>query len=87
MARVTISSNNLFPGPRGPRGESLKAKIRLHDFVANTSTDYEGYADDGSLTSQPVWTITKIVVASAGTVTVTKATNAIWDNRYTTIYT
>lgn len=66
---------------------NLLPKEREHDWVANTSTSYEGFADEGTLTSQSGWTITRIIVASNGTVTTGIAYNAIWNDRYTTIYT
>ena len=56
----------------------------LSDTVS--ATNYIGRAVANSLTSASVWTITKIVVASAGTVIVTHAYNVKWDDRLTETY-
>lgn len=88
---VTVASVGLqgpagAAGPQGPQGPAGPSYERQHDWVSNSSTSYEGFALQGTLTSQAGWTITRIIVASNGTVTVGVAYNAIWDNRYTTIY-
>ncbi len=58
--------------------------IRNHDFV--TGTDYNGYAPEGSLISDAVWTITKLTINPNGSVVKTIATNIKWIDRYTTTY-
>ena len=52
-----------------------------------TTVSYSGIANSGSLTSQSVWTITKITYSSDGTISSQgTATNAVWDNRLTVSY-
>ena len=67
-----------------PSTEGSINYIRNHDFV--TGTDYNGYAAEGSLTSDSAWFITKIVILSNGSTIVTTATNVKWDDRYTETY-
>lgn len=55
-----------------------------HDFNVY---DYLGKAASGSSESANVWTITRLTIASDGTVTVGTATNVSWTGRYTHIYT
>lgn len=57
--------------------------VRQHDWVGSTS--YEGWAAGGTSEATTGWHLTKIVVASAGTVTVTHATNS-WTNHLTASY-
>ena len=57
---------------------------RHHDFVTDTS--YNGKAPIGSLDSDSVWEIVKVVVAPNGTSVLTTAINVKWDDRYTTTY-
>lgn len=71
---ITISKNSI---------KSVKL-IRNHDFISGT--DYNGYAAEGSLTSDSAWFITKIVILSNGSTIVTTATNVKWDDRYTETY-
>jgi hypothetical protein len=47
---------------------------------------YCGVAPLGSLTSAPVWRITRLTIAVDGSVVSSTVTNAIWDNRYIIIY-
>jgi hypothetical protein len=56
-----------------------------HAYTAGV--DYCGKAPENSLTSASVWNITKIVIASAGTVTITHAIDVKWDDYLTVIYT
>lgn len=58
--------------------------IRNHDFVIGT--DYNGYAPEGSLISDAVWTITKLTINPNGSVVRQVATNVKWIDRYTTTY-
>lgn len=68
----------------GSQGCSTGNKI-LSDY--NAPYDYMGISSPLSLTSEPVWKITRFTIDNAGTITETKiALNAIWDNRYTTTY-
>ena len=57
---------------------------KRHAYANDTS--YCGQAPLGSPESLPYWTITKIVVNSNGSVTITKAYNAVWTNYLTTSY-
>ena len=57
---------------------------RRHAFASGT--DYCGKAPGGSATSAAVWTITRLVIASDGTPTITKATPVAWDNYLTATY-
>lgn len=49
-------------------------------------TQYAGYAPSGSSESANVWTITKIIINSDGSVTTTSATNVAWNDRTIVIY-
>jgi hypothetical protein len=54
------------------------------DTVGNIS--YIGTAVAGSLASSAVWLISRIDVAAAGSVTVSYAGNAVWNDRLTLVY-
>lgn len=54
-----------------------------HDFNV---FDYLGKAPSDSLESDNVWTITRLTIASDGSVTKGVATNVNWTNRYTHTY-
>ena len=56
-----------------------------HDFVS--PNDYMGTAPVGSATSASAWNITRLAITTAGTTTVTHATNVKWDDRLTATYT
>ena len=62
--------------------------IKKFDMTYSPNTvSYSGIAQNGSLTSQNVWTITKIVYTNSGLVSSqTIAVNAVWDNRYSINY-
>jgi hypothetical protein len=81
-----VAVENGFVGTVEEWLESLKAKtyIRRHDFVTDVS--YCGYAEIGSLETDSVWNISKIVVAIEGTTTTTHAQNVKWSDRLTVIY-
>ena len=81
-----IALSNGFVGTQEEWLDSLKAKnyIRRHDFVSNIS--YCGFAELGSLESDSVWNISKIVVSVFGTTTTTHATNVDWIGHLTHIY-
>lgn len=81
-----IAVRNGFVGTEAEWLVSLQANtyIRRHDFVTNVS--YCGYAEEGSLENESVWTISKIVVAVVGTTTTTRAVNVKWVDRLTVIY-
>ena len=53
---------------------------------SNANTQYAGYAPSGVSESDNVWTITKIVINSDGSVTISTATNVAWSNRVSVIY-
>lgn len=57
---------------------------RRHEWTG--TYDYCGVAPLGAADASAVWTITRIAVASAGTVTVTTATSVAWTNRATATY-
>jgi hypothetical protein len=69
-------------------GGSSSSNIRQFDMVYSPNTvSYSGTAASGSLTSQGVWTIVRIVYTTTGTVSAQgTATNAIWDNRLSLSY-
>lgn len=68
LSAYDIAVANGFIGTEEEWLESLKAKtfIRRHDFVTNVS--YCGYAEQGSLETESVWNISKIVVATVETI-------------------
>lgn len=83
-----VEVNN--PGPRGPAGpagpQGPPGPILLiyrHDFNVY---DYIGKAPSGSLEADNVWDITRLTIASSGSVTVGTATNVNWTGRYTHTY-
>jgi hypothetical protein len=53
---------------------------------SNANTQYAGYAPSGTGESTNVWTITRIVINSDGSVTTSTATNVAWSNRLSLIY-
>ena len=62
----------------------LAPRIRRH---ANASgVDYCGSAPVGSAEGASVWTITRITVASAGSVTTATASGVKWSDHLTTTY-
>lgn len=84
----TIIINNPGPqgaiGPQGPQGPPGPAPfIYRHDFNV---FDYIGKAPSGSLEADNVWDITRLTIASSGSVTVGTATNVNWTGRYTHTY-
>lgn len=66
----------------------LWAPAKRFDMVYSPNTvSYSGTALNGSLTSQSVWTIIRIVYTTSGTVSAQgTATSAIWDNRLSLSY-
>ena len=68
----------------GTAGKDAINYIRRHDFVSNVS--YCGYAKRLSSEDAPVWTISKITVATDGSTTTTTATNVKWSERLTITY-
>jgi hypothetical protein len=84
--QMTANSDNLVSSQRATR-TYIDNKIyptRLYD--SSGSYSYCGVAFTGSLTSDSVWSITRLDINLSGSVTLASASNAIWDNRYTTIY-
>ena len=86
LSAYDIAVANGFVGTEEEWLDSLKAKtyIRRHDFVSDVS--YCGYAEIGSLETDSVWNISKIVVAIEGTTTTTHAQNVKWSERLTINY-
>ena len=74
-AVVTSNQTGSFGGGSGDK---------RHDF--NVPYSYCGTAPANSLTSAFVWDITRINVSPNGATTKASASNASWDNRYSTIY-
>lgn len=60
--------------------------VRRHAFDPNTNTDFIGVAPFGATESDPVWRITRQVVAPNGTGTVTQAIDVTWTGYATHIY-
>lgn len=71
-------------GDQGPPGLPGPDYDRRHDYAAPYS--YCGKAAAGSFESDPVWTITRIELASDGTTTTTHAADVAWDDRLTATY-
>jgi hypothetical protein len=76
----TINGESVLGG--GNIVTSVELEYR-HDFNV---FDYLGKAPSDSLESDNVWTITRLTIASDGTVTKGVATNVNWTNRYTHTY-
>ena len=72
---ITSNETGSFGGGSGDK---------RHDF--NVPYSYCGTAPANSLTSAFVWDITRINVSPNGATTKASASNASWDNRYSTIY-
>lgn len=74
-------------GPKGADGTGGggSAGERRHAFASGT--DYCGTAPAGSAENSAVWTISRLTIASAGTVTAATATNVKWTDRLTATYT
>ena len=53
---------------------------------SNAITQYAGYAPSESSESENIWTITKIVINSDGSVTNTTASNVAWNDRIIVTY-
>jgi len=98
-----VSSNNLsdvsnpsvalanLSGVSRSELQSLSANlstIKKFDMVYSPNTiSYSGIAPSGSLTSQSVWTITRITYTTSGTVSAQGvASNVIWNNRTSLSY-
>ena len=84
--QMTANSNNLVSSQKAVR-TYIDNKIypaRLYD--SSGSYAYCGVAFTGSITSDPVWPITRLFVSQSGAVTLASASNAVWDNRYSTVY-
>lgn len=73
------------PGAKGSTGPQGPSFDRKSEYSAPYS--YNGKALAGSLTSENVWTITRLTIAEDGTITTGTATNVAWDNRTTVPYT
>lgn len=81
---ITSLVSIAVPGPTGPQGSTGPSYVRQSEYIAPYS--YNGKASEGSLTSQNVWTITRLTIAEDGTTTTGIATNVAWDNRTTIPY-
>jgi hypothetical protein len=85
-SQMTANSNNLVSSQKAVR-TYIDNKIyptRLYD--SSGSFSYCGVAFTGSITSDPVWSITRLDINLSGSVTTASASNAVWDNRYSIIY-
>lgn len=84
--QMTANSNLLVSSQRAVRTyvDNKIYPARLYD--SSGSFAYCGVAFTGSVTSDPVWSITRLFVSQSGAVTLASASNAVWDNRYTTSY-
>jgi hypothetical protein len=85
-SQMTANSNNLVSSQKAVR-TYIDNKIyptRLYD--SSGSFSYCGVAFTGSTTSDPVWSITRLDINLSGSVTMASASNAVWDNRYSIIY-
>jgi len=74
------------PGPQGPQGiqgPPGAPQSYRHDF---NIYDYIGKAPSGSLDADNVWDITRLTIASSGSVTTGTANNVNWTDRYTHTY-
>lgn len=84
VTNLSTATTRVLVVPNADGTIKLSEEIRS-DFVTDTS--YIGLAPIGSLESDEVWTIYKIVVDSDGNVTSTEvANNVSWDDRYTATY-
>lgn len=88
--KVVVGINNdsnidieLYPVLRGESGDPGYT-ARRHEFTSSTS--YCATAAVGTLDTSPTWSISKIVVASAGTCAVTFTIGA-WSVRHSLTYT
>jgi hypothetical protein len=80
---VQYESGSFYDG----LGNSISTSVsylKLSDVSASYA--YCGTAISGSLTSNPNWKITRIFVSSSGNTESKYAYNAIWNDRYTTVY-
>ena len=85
-SQMTANSDFLVASQKATR-TYIDNKIypaRLYD--SSGSFAYCGVAFTGSITSDPVWSITRLFVSQSGAVNLASASNAVWDNRYTTSY-
>jgi hypothetical protein len=67
-------------------GSQLTGIQRTRQFDYSGSYSYQGSAPSGSSVSASVWDIYRIEIFISGTVDTKFASNAIWADRYTTIY-
>lgn len=58
----------------------------IHRSASDGAVNYIGKALAGSSTSAAAWTITRITVASSGTVSTATASNVAWDDYLTATY-
>lgn len=63
------------------------ADVFIRRNANDGTTNYCGYAPEGSLETDEVWTITRIEVASDGSVTTATVTDVAWTDREIIIYT
>ncbi len=79
---ITVGGSSVITS--NETGSFDTARDRKHDF--NDPYSYCGIAPANSLTSAFVWDITRINVSPNGATTKASASNASWDDRYSTIY-
>ena len=80
---VTISTDKDGITTISATGGGGSALIYRHEFNVY---DYLGTAPTGSLEASNVWDITRLTIASNGSVTTGVATNVSWTGRYTHTY-
>jgi hypothetical protein len=69
-----------------PTSAAIVTLTVQHAWDASATTDYIGNAPTGSSTSASVWTITRNIVASDGSVTTAHAYNVKWTDYLTATY-
>ena len=85
--QMTANSNNLVSSQKATRTYIDNKIYPSRLFDTSGSFSYCGVAFTGSLTSDPVWSITRLNISLDGSVVTGSASNAVWDNRYIIIYT
>jgi len=80
---VQYDNGSYYNGLGNPISTSVPY-LKLSDVSGSYA--YCGSAISGSLTSNPNWKITRIFVSSSGDTQSNYAYNAIWNDRYTTVY-
>lgn len=84
--QMTANSDYLVPSQKAIRTyvDNKIYPTRLYD--SSGSFAYCGVAFTGSITSDPVWNITRLFVSQSGAVNLASASNVAWDSRLTVPY-